>query len=328
MTQYQNQKPAKTLDGSLALLRERGLSIPDEPKARQYLSNISYFRLSAYTRAFYQPGLVEHGFIQGTEFDDILELYIFDRELRLLLLDAIERLEVALRAQLANTLAEHYGPHGYLEPTLFDSRYNHGWLLGKLEQETQGRQVESFLAHYLSTYPGAPAQPPIWMAVELLTFKEVSTLFANLRHAKDTERIESHFGWKYPVLRSWFRSLSDLRNLCAHHARVWNREFGSRPEMPKKRQRPWPLVPTAIPSGSQLQPEQRINPQRRLYAQLVIIEALLQVVNPHSHWAVRLKTLLSRFPRVSRAHMGIPTNWQQDPFWHAAFTTPSSGSQS
>jgi len=319
------QKPAHSIEEQVATLRGRGLAIPDEARARHYLANISYFRLSAYTRPFYQPGCQEHYFLDGTSFEDVLRLYVFDRELRLLLLDAIERLEVALRAQLTNTLAEHHGPHGYLNPAIFDTRYNHGWLLEKLENAAKGREIETFLAHYRKKYRSAPTQPPIWMAVELLTFKEVSTLMAKLRLPKDTQRIEQHFGWKMPVLRSWFRSLSDLRNICAHHGRVWNREFGSRPEMPRKIPASWPGIPNSIETGSHEHPGQRLDPRRRLYLQLVVIESLMQVVSPTSQWAERLVTLLDHYPQVSRPHMGFTGYWDTESFWREAVINAREG---
>lgn len=304
-------KPAETIDEQITRLVERGLIIEDEPQARHYLANISYFRLSAYARPFYTPNLSEHQFLPDTRFDDILRLYVFDRELRLLLLDAIERIEVALRAQLTNTLAEHHDPHGYLNAQIFDDRYDHQWLLNKLTKEGNQRVVESYLEHYLNKYTLAPIQPPIWMAVELLTFKEISTLFSHLKDPKDTQRIEAHFGWKFPLLKSWFRSLSDLRNLCAHHARVWNREFGSRPEIPKKIRQPWPHVPDSIAVGE----EQSLNPRRRLYLQVVVIEALMKAINPESEWSVRLVQLIQRYPSVSLTHMGFVPGWQNEPFW-------------
>ena len=318
-------KPAHSIDEQIATLRSRGLVIDDEASARHYLANISYFRLSAYTRPFYQPGSPEHQFLHNTKFADVLRLYVFDRELRLLLLDAIERLEIALRAQLGNTLAEHHQPHGYLNADIFDTRYNHAWLLDKLEQAAKGREVESFLAHYRSKYHGAPSQPPIWMALELLTFKEVSTLLANLRLPADTQRIERHFGVKMPVLRSWFRSLSDLRNVCAHHSRVWNREFGSRPELPRKAPAGWPDIPERIETGSQEHPGQRLDPRRRLYLQLVVIESLMRVVSPASQWAERLVALLDQYPHVSRPHMGFPGHWDTEPFWQAAVNSAREG---
>lgn len=311
-------KPAHSIKEQIATLCGRGLAIPDEARVRHYLANISYFRLSAYTRPFYQPGLQEHRFLEGISFEDVLRLYVFDRELRLLLLDAIERLEVALRAQLTNTLAEHHGPHGYLKPSIFDTRYNHGWLLEKLEKAANGREIETFLAHYRSKYPAAPNQPPIWMAMELLTFKEVSILLENLRLPEDTQRIERHFGWKMPVLTSWFRNLSDLRNVCAHHGRVWNREFGRFPRVPKKVPTLWPAIPSRIETGSHEHPEQRLDPRRRLYLQLVVIESLMQVVSPGSQWAERLVTLLDHYPQISRPHMGFPGHWDTEPYWQEA----------
>lgn len=314
-------KPAETLDEQIARLKERGLQLEDEAKARHYLTNISYFRLSAYTRPFYTPNLPEHRFLPNTTFKEVLRLYVFDRELRLLLLDAIERIEVSLRAQLTNTLAEHHAPHGYLNASIFDDRYDHQWLVAKLAKEDNKRVVETFLENYRSKYTASPLQPPIWMAVELLTFKEISTLFSNLKDSKDTQRIEAHFGWKFTVLKSWFRSLSDLRNLCAHHSRVWNREFGSRPEIPKKIQQIWPSVPLSISAQAASNPTQTIDPRRRLYMQLVVIESLMKVVNPESEWSSRLVKLLDRYPIVSRPHMGFPPNWQDDPFWQSAKTS-------
>lgn len=319
------QKSASDITDQIKTLRRRGMIVKDEARARHYLENISYFRLSAYTRVFYQPGESEHRFLSGTTFDDVLSRYIFDRELRLLLLDAIERLEVALRAQIANTLAEHHGPHGYLDANIFDHRYNHTWLLMELDKASTGRQAETFLRHYRSKYHKAPKQPPIWMAVELLTFKQVSILLQRLKLPADTQRIEAHFGWKMPVLRSWFRSISDLRNVCAHHGRIWNREFGSRPETPKKITAAWPVIPDHIPSGSQTQPQQSINPRRRLYMQIVVIEALMKTVSPNSQWAVRLSSLLDNHPSASRPHMGFPDGWAADPFWRDAISASRAG---
>jgi len=308
-------KPADKVDGHIKTLRERGLTIPDESRASHYLANISYFRLSAYTRPFYTPNVPEHQFLAGADFETVLNLYVFDRELRLLLLDAIERIEVALRAQLTNTLAEHYGPHGYLDPTVFDDRYDHDWLLRTLEQETRGRNVEVFMEHYRTKYTASPTHPPIWMALELLTFKSVSFLFSNLRDEEDTRRISNHFGWPHAVLKSWFRSISDLRNLCAHHARVWNREFGSFPMIPRRRSGNWPQIPERLEVGNIRHPKQAITPQRRLYMQLVVIESLMRVACPESNWATRLLELLDRYPQVSRLHMGMPDDWDSDPFW-------------
>lgn len=308
-------KPPLSLDEQLALLAERGLLIDDDARARHYLANISYFRLSAYTRPFYIPDQDEHHFIDGTRFEQVLELYVFDRELRLLLLDAIERLEVALRARLTEVLATHYkDPFCYLDPALFDSRYDHGWLLAELRKKAQGHKMEHFMAHYRQRYPDASEEPPVWMAMELLTFAQISSFFANLRSPEVQKEIAGHFGWPYTVLKSWFRSLSDLRNWCAHHSRVWNRELGTAPLWPKKGSERLAIVSERLPVNAR----QQLNARKRLYFLLVIIESLLTRVSPDSAWSSRLVTLLAKYPHISLAHMGMPTNWQQDPFWQQA----------
>ena len=312
-------KDALSLDQQIDILAGRGLDIDDNDCVRRYLGDISYFRLSAYTRPFYIPevaGEHSHQFLPGTSFNDVLGLYIFDREIRLLILDAIERLEVSLRAQLTQTLAMRHGPFGYLNVDVFDTRYKHDWLLTELKRKAGSRDMESFLESYRRKYSHSSDYPPIWMAMELLSFGQISTLFANLRLPDDQKQIAEHFGFPYVVLKSWFRSLSDLRNHCAHHARVWNREFGSRPVWPRKPPPQWVAVPEQLIVPRH--PKQTINPRRRLYFQLIIIETLLQVVSPSSGWAVRLTTLLEKNPGVSRVHMGFPLNWNEEPLWARA----------
>lgn len=324
-------KPAHTLTQHLELLRQRGLLILDEERAKHYLANISYYRFSAYTRPFYVPREPIHCFLPSTTFEDVLALYIFDRELRLLLLDAIERIEVALRAQMTNTLAEHHGAHGYTDPAVFDDRYDHPWLMGKLEKEVESRDVEPFVEQYRRKYGTAPKLPPVWMAMELLTFKEVSRLFGSLRHKQDTQRISQHFRWPDTVLRSWFRTLSDLRNLCAHHARVWNREFGSIPLIPRKPPKNWAQIPAGVMANPH-DPLSGLAPQRRFYMQWVVIESLMRIVSPESEWSVRLLQLLDQHPKISRHHMGFPDGWEQQAFWQPVFNkfyalNPAQGAQ-
>lgn len=299
-------KPPLSIADHLAQWEERGLAIPDRPKAERYLSVISYYRLSAYTLPF-QTGNPDHQFKPGVSFADILDLYVFDRQLRLLILDAIERVEVALRARMTNVLAAHHGPHAYLDKKIFDTRYNHDWLTEQVRRKSKDSQAEPFIKHYRAKYTD-PDLPPVWMIMEILTFKEVSVLFANLRIKKDKQVIAGFWGLQDTVLRSWFRALSDLRNVCAHHSRTWNREFGSRPLVPKKPPHRWPDLnrPLADP---------KIDTTRRLYYLLVVVETLLRKINPGSSWHIRLKGLLDQYPKASRAHMGMPDNWTEDPFW-------------
>jgi len=309
MTVY--DKPVLTSLQHIELWQQRGLQVPEIERACHYLDVISYYRLSAYSIPF-QRANPRHQYRDNTEFDDLIDLYVFDRELRLLLLDAVERIEVALRASMTNVLAAHHGSHAYLDATIFDTRYNHGWLLTQIENKCRDNKAEPFIDHYRRKYSD-PVLPPIWMVLEVLTFKEVSLLFSNLRCKEDKQAL-SHF-WAVPdaLLRSWFRALSDLRNVCAHHSRVWNREFGSRPQQPRKPLPGWPRLMPVVVEG--VNGKQTIEPNKRLYMLLVVTEYLLRRVNPESDWHKRLFALMQKHSKVSRAHMGMPDEWFLDPFW-------------
>ncbi len=246
----------------------------------------------------FQQGTPNHQFKPGVEFEDILHLYVFDRQLRLLILDAIERIEVALRARMTNVLAAHHGPHAYFDKNIFDTRYDHGWLIEQIRKKCGDSQAETFIPHYRGKYSN-PELPPIWMIMEILTFKEVSVLFQNLRLKDDKKAIAGFWQLDDTVLRSWFRALSDLRNVCAHHSRTWNREFGSRPLVPKKPPRQWPDLNRPLH-------DPHVIISRRLYYLLVVIETLLRKINPGSRWHERLFCLMQGHPEVSKAHMGMP----------------------
>ncbi|GAB6071139.1 Abi family protein [Thiomicrorhabdus hydrogeniphila] len=314
MNSYHQHKPSTSLSEQLRILKSRGLIwlSSEQTKVEHHLSHISYFRLSAYMRPFYVPNQNEHHFVEGTTFSDVLALYIFDRELRLILLDAIERIEVSLRAVLGNVLAENHGAHGYLNPNIFDTRYNHEWLMRELANKAQDRNCEIYLRHYRQQYPEAPDQPPVWMGMEVLTFKQVSTLFSKLRIDNDKHQIEQYFGGlTHALLSKWFRAISDMRNLCAHHSRIWNREFGSRPAIPRR-------VPREIllPQLDTTNSSDDIDPYKRLYWFVSVIQIMMNFANPNSEWKLRFIEHINSHSHIPFANMGFPENWQDDPFWN------------
>jgi abortive infection bacteriophage resistance protein len=302
MTVY--NKPPLTSAEHIVQWRNRGLAVPDPLRAEHYLSVISYYRLSAYSLPF-QAGNPDHHFRPGVSFDHILDLYVFDRELRLLVLDAIERIEVAIRAQLSNYMSLQYGGHWYLDRGRFDRKYDHNALLDAIEQECR-RSKETFVRHYRTKYT-APSLPPSWVVTEMLTYGQLSKVYDNLAAFKDQKAIARCFDTTAELLCSWMQSISYLRNVCAHHMRLWNRELGNAPKVPKH-QTNWIMRPVMLADTT-------VDPNKRLYLALAVIESLLRVVNPESTWHWRLKKLMDRYPAVSRAHMGMPNNWADDPFW-------------
>jgi len=302
MTKY--NKRAFSYDEHLSQWEERGLTIADHDKARHYLSVINYYRFSAYTLPF-QVANPEHHFKPNTNFEDVLDLYIFDRELRLLVLDAIERIEVAMRSHINNYMSLEYGPHWYLDESLFTPSFPHKELLSDIEKHCQ-RKKEIFVKHYMEKYT-EPRLPPGWVVIEILTFGQLSTIYDRLANAHDQKAIARNFNTHAELLRSWMQSISYIRNLCAHHSRLWNRELGNAPKIPKKLDN-WIRTPIIVA-------DKNIKPSKRLYIMLTILEFLLQQVNKESTWHKRLNELIKKYPNISYANMGMPVDWFEDDFW-------------
>lgn len=314
-------KPSLTEEELVSLLRERGLTIPDPDRATRYLRHIGYYRLSPYALPLQDPG-PEHRFKPDTSFDDILRLYVFDRELRLLVTDAIERIEVAVRAAISNQMASHApgGAFWYLKRQNFCDERVFSDTLSALSRETKKtRSSQSFknevrdhwhypdaLSHYVATY-GSPDTPPSWLAIELLTLGQLRHLYEAL---PDTHRkaVAQSLGLQDPVLASWLRSFLRVRNICAHHGRLWNRFLGVYPRIPTSRRIRWLHDDIRESTTS-----------KRLYPVLVAIQVVLFTISPHSSWATRLRDLLRRYPEVPLISMGIKQNWEEDRFWQEAF---------
>jgi abortive infection bacteriophage resistance protein len=295
-------KPALSTEQHIVLLRQRGLAIPDEKRAAHYLDFIGYYRLGIYCKFFQQPGSTEHRFKCGTEFENVLKLYIFDRELRLLFMDVLERIEVAFRATLSNTMCVNHGPHWYLEAANFQEKFQHKRFIASVRKECgtlENGRTHAFTEHYFKTY-SAPELPPSWMVVEAMSLGSWSKVYSMLaskpRRAEIAERFEMHPDY----FKRWMHALTLLRNICAHHLLLWNRRFRQRlPEIP-------------LPTGGIIPSEETT----KVYAFAVICHILNSKVAPGSDWPQRLHSLLQRYqPLVAYSEMGFPNDWITSRFW-------------
>lgn len=311
-------KPALSLDDLVERMAERGLEIPDRERATRYLRHIGYFRLSPYTIPF-QHGQPDHAFRTGAAFDDVLDIYVFDRALRLLVMDALERVEVAVRAALTDHMSTAYeDPHWYVKAAHFQNQGKHTGLLNIVRATSDTRLAgapepvsypssvvyRSALEHYLLTY-GEPELPPSWLMVETLTLGQLNNVIDNLRLRADRTAIARRLGLNDPVLTSWLRTYVRVRNICAHHGRLWNVGIGVYPAIPASPAISWLKGGAALPARS----------EKRLYPVLVSLQSVLDVVSPRSTWARRLHQLLSTRPPMNLAGMGVPAGWAEDEFW-------------
>lgn len=296
-------KPATSITDQLALLRRRGMVIGDEPTARHYLQHISYYRLRAYWLTYETPAAAgDHAFRPGTRFEDVLALYVFDRQLRLLVMDAIERVEVALRAGWAHHMAITHGSHGYLDQALYDSRDRHARAVTSLSDEFKWSK-DTFAEHYRTKYTD-PALPPIWMAAELISFGQLSKWLGNLKLRADRQAIAKPLGLDEKALISFAHHMSYVRNICAHHGRLWNKRFTVTMAVPK--------FPATLPVAM------RGAHDRMLHNTLVMLDHLLGVVAPDSGWRGRLVALIDSCPQAETAAMGFPADWRARAAWRVA----------
>lgn len=290
-----------SIDDQLALLRRRGMVIEDAARARHALAHINYYRLRAYWLPFESRSDTagDHAFRPGTTFGTVLEYYAFDQRLKLLLLDAIERVEISLRTRWAHELAMRHGSHAFLDRRLFANADRHERCLRQLIEEVE-RSHETFIRHYRSTYR-EPALPPIWAVCEVLTLGQLSQWFDNLRNRGDRQAVAREFGFDEVVLRAFAHHLAVVRNLCAHHSRVWNRKFTIRMKLPRHPEE-WAAC---------------FNPgeDHKLYNTLVMLVLLLRRVSPDSTWRMRLMDLVDAMPDGTTRTMGYPAAWRSYSIW-------------
>lgn len=278
------------------------MAIPDQGFAHRHLAHINYYRLRAYWLPFEcesDDGTDDHRFAPGTSFKHALDLYNFDRHLRLLLLDAIERVEVSLRTQWATILSLQYGAHAYLKPDIFYDHHKYQDCLDGLKKEME-RSQETFIKHYRECYT-IPSLPPIWAACEVMTLGQLSKWFQNLKYRQDRLEIAKVYQLDEKVLRSFVHHLAHVRNLCAHHSRIWNRLFTVTMQIPRQ-----PLLKNL-----------GFNPDadRRIYNTLVMLGHILKTMIPDSTWVTRIKQLIADFPQINLVSMGFPKAWEDLPVW-------------
>lgn len=310
-------RPWKSFAEQLELLQSRGLQVTDERAALRCLERIGYYRLSAYWYPFRVFELSQDPvtkalvttrtdqFVRATHFSDAYELYLFDKQLRLLVLDAMERIEVALRVDAAYVLGRS-GAFAHLDRARLHPRFaEKADTYGQWRQrydDLVSRSKEDFVKHYRQKHG---ADLPVWVAVEVLDFGSVSQLIAMMT-VPDQQQIASKYGVDWRVLRTWLRSLNYLRNLAAHHSRVWNRNVVDQPKLPERGEIDW--CDEFIDKADLI---------AKPFLLLAITRHLLQALYPESTWPARVDRHLSNFPkqqserRLAVEDMGAPAGWEQ-----------------
>jgi len=308
-------KPHLSLEDQLTLLKQRGLLVADDVAAIECLHRNGYYRLSAYWYPFREivAGQRSDTFLTESSFDDALALYLFDKKFKLLLLDTIERVEIAARAEIALHLGAR-DPFAYANPQFFrplfttpDSAGNtkHQAWLQKFNEAVR-RSKDEFVLHHNRKY-GTGSPLPIWIAIELWDFGLLSRFYSAMDTA-DCVAVASRFAIpRWHVMKSWLRSLNYVRNVIAHHGRLWNLNLADSPSLPSR---------GLMPDFDDLTTQP--NAHTRIYSICCILRHFSQVINPQSSWPQQLAGLIRDFPTIHYANirdMGFPDDWEKSGSW-------------
>lgn len=281
---------AASVKEQILALEEAGLLIKNKPAVLHALAFVGYYRLFSYVKPFIRESSSK------ISFEKVWDLYTFDRKLRLLAIDAIERIEVAFRVSISEIMSP-YSPFWYTEPGHFKHIRWHAEFMDKVLQITS-RQEHNLLRHFYGKY-SAPDFPPSWIIIECLTFGTWSKIFDNLKKRSDKIAIANKLNIKLMDALSWIRALTELRNFCAHHERIWNQFFRH--------------TPKSVPNES--------HQEHRFYQMGYIISKLLFQIELNMDWKKKLYELMQQYPFLPFEQMGFGTNWQNDVFWQDIFSS-------
>lgn len=273
----------------------------DEQKAAFYLGHISYFRLKGYWWDM-QTDRTNHIFASNSYFEDVIARYNFDRQLRLILFDAIEFIEIALRAKLIYHLSQAYGGLWYLNDNLVMDKTKYQDCLADLQTEFT-RSGEGFAKEFRQKHPNG--NPDVWLVFEVATFGTLSKIYSNLKPQLPEKSLITHeFGLNsINDLSSWFAAISYLRNVIAHHSRVFGRDILKRPAVPKNPRNQW------LQYG--VTPVQDKKP----FVVISTMVYLCNAINPSNEIKKKLLSLFNSNPDIPIYKMGFFNNWQREPLW-------------
>lgn len=285
---------ATSIQDQINLLIQRGMAIPDRGAAGRILSHVNFYRMRGYWEPFVDrtiPGN-RHNFQAGTTFDAVVERYNFDRQLRTLLLDGFNHIEVSIRTQWTYHLAygRRGGPSAHWNRSLFSNAYDDNLLDLHRSYGRHGQRVHRY--DYASC--------PIWAIAESMSFGQLSRWYGDTT-GQVRQQVARTYGLDERILGPLLRHLVPIRNICAHHERLWGRDFITRLTVPRR-------------LGQYRRPRSFFNPvdTAKVYNALVMIAHLTKVITDNSDWAQNLVTLMNRHGNIPQSRMA---SWLDGRTW-------------
>lgn len=297
-----------SVDEQIEKLERRGLNFSDKNSAAEYLKNISYYRLRAFTYPFQNntDAEADHAFTRNDiYFEDIIDLYLFDRRLRNLIFNELEKIEIAVRTKLSLVYSVTANDSWWFKSKeIYKDQESYAKLMESIKADVK-RSNEDFIKHYKKKY-SSPEMPPSWMTLEVVSFGTLSHLYEMLKNTKEKRQIARAFGiGDEDVFTNWLHAFSNLRNNCAHHNRIWNRRFIVSLLLPYNTAKPF----VAKSDLKQLK-------RNKIFVLLSAIKYVADIISPGNSFKKNLVSLLNDKHRLlTLKEMGFPEDWENLPVW-------------
>lgn len=289
-----SNKPFTSIKQQIEILKQRGLTIDNDEDATKFLSRNNYYRVSGYSLT-----LRSHDqFFPTANFQNIIDIYEFDHELRHILLKYIEQIEVTVKSIYSHKFSEKYGSTGYLNSKYFTDKSKHKVILEKAEEQKKARlKHEAYLKHFVSDLK---EDIPLWAYVDLLTISDISILFS-ISPNELKENIAKEMGIHHKgdtLLGQFMHSITIIRNICAHGGRLFNRLFEQKPNL------------NSNEKNLLIKKEDNTLDNAHLYGFILIIRRLL-LPEEFKNMKKEIIELSKKYPFVRMDYYGFRFDWQE-----------------
>lgn len=308
-------KPSLSYQQQIDLLIQRGMEIKNPEKTLHLLSHLSYYRLSGYWHTLLKEPKSEHKFKESTTFEQAFKLYCFDRELRLLLTNQIEKIEVSIRAIITYQCSIENGTFWLSDSNNFNSNINrrtgnlrYNETIDRIKGEIN-RSKETFVTDYKDKY--SETLPPSWITLEVCSFGNLSTIYSLLKNGHIKRKIAREYKLPDSVFQTWLHSLVYVRNICAHHSRLWNKTLMIQAISPRRAREPWIENFNTIDTRT----NEEVDVKDKVYFTICMIKYLLNTINPNNTFKEKLDILFEKYPLIDKKAMGYTENWNNEPLW-------------
>lgn len=287
-------QPAMDVDNQISNLKDLGLIIDDAGFAKEILNEVSYFRLiKAYSLQLKERN---GSYYQDVFFEQILNLYRFNKQLRNLLYPLIEDIEVTFRCRISNYFGIKYGVTGYIDPNNFDNPVFHQEIIDEINSSINRNSMSPFVKNFRNNYEDGTL--PIYAVCEVITFGTLSKIYKNMK-ADDKKVIATEYGTSYVYLESWMESIAHVRNICAHYGRLYNNKLTKTPKLYKQ----------YVRINEKRDNNQKIR-NNRIFGVLLCMKHLVSEL-VWNEFITDLKLVFVKYQDVNISTMGFPNDWEK-----------------